>query len=268
MLRQRVLTAIALIAGFLGALFFSPPPVWLALIVAVSGLAAWEWGALVKLDSLARKAFVAVTLLVVAGFGYLASTEACSSTLVLYVLGLGFWLLVVPAWLKLRWTPGPLAGVLTGWCVLLPVAVALVHLRAVGAGLLLATMSLVWVADIAAYFSGRAFGRVKLAPSISPGKTREGAYGALVGVFVCGMVLHFLAVEGAPVLPMLWLAILLPVFTVLSIEGDLFESLLKRQAGLKDSGTLLPGHGGVLDRIDSLTSTMPLVGLIALWAGW
>jgi phosphatidate cytidylyltransferase len=268
MLRQRVLTAIALVAGLMGALLFSPDVVWLGLITVISGLAAWEWSALARLAGLVRKAFVATTLIAVAGLGHLGSTETCNSTLVLYLLGLIFWVLIVPAWLRFRWAPGPMLGALTGWCVLLPVAVALVHLRAVSPLVLLAAMSLVWVADIVAYFSGRAFGRVKLAPSISPGKTREGAYGALIGVFVFGMTMHGLAGGTVANLPTAWLFVLLPLFTLLSIEGDLFESLLKRQAWLKDSGSLLPGHGGVLDRIDSLTSTMPLIGLIALWAGW
>ena len=123
-----------------------------------------------------------------------------------------------------------------------------------------------WVADIAAYFSGRRFGRHKLAPAISPGKTWEGAVGAGVGVLAFG---YAVALHGGLALPLQagWpgLAPLLVAYTALSIIGDLFESLLKRQAGLKDSGTLLPGHGGILDRIDSLTSTLPLAGLAALW---
>ena len=268
MLKQRVLTAIALIAGFLGALFYSPDMLWLALIAVVAAVAAREWTALVGLKGAVAWAYVAVTATACAVLGYLAMGEGCNSTVLLYLAGVAFWTLCVPLWLRARWVAGPVAGALTGWLVLLPVAVALVHLRTIDPWLLLSAMALVWVADIAAYFSGRAFGRVKLAPSISPGKTREGAYGALLGVFLCGMAFFALAGEAALDLGWMTLALLLPVFTVLSIEGDLFESLLKRQAGVKDSGSLLPGHGGVLDRIDSLTSTMPLVGLIALWAGW
>lgn len=268
MLKQRVLTAIALIAGFLGALFFSPELVWLALIAVVAGVAAHEWGALTGLAGIARQGYAAVTATTAAVLGYLAMEQACLSTLVVYLAGMAFWVVLVPLWFRARWKPGRVAGVLTGWLVLLPAAVALVHLRSIDPWLLLSAMALVWIADIAAYFTGRAFGRVKLAPSISPGKTREGAYGALLGVFVCGLVFFGLAGDAAPNVSWAWLAVLLPLFTVLSIAGDLFESLLKRQAGVKDSGTLLPGHGGVLDRIDSLTSTMPLVGLIALWAVW
>lgn len=269
MLKQRVLTAIVLIAGFLGALFFSPDIFWLLLIAAVSGVAAWEWAGLVRMASSFRALFVPATTVASAVLGHLAtSASGCYSTLVLYVTGLLFWALVVPAWFRFRWTPGPLAGLITGWVVLLPVAVALVHLRAVNVWLLLIVMALVWVADIAAYFAGKSFGRVKLAPTISPGKTREGAYGAFIGVFVCGLILSLMTDGGADGISSFGLVVLLPIFTALSIEGDLFESLLKRQAGLKDSGTLLPGHGGVLDRIDSLTSTMPLAGLIALLAGW
>lgn len=268
MLKQRVLTAIALIAGFLGALFFSPDGVWLLLISAVAGVAAWEWCGMVRIVGPARIAFVAVTVGASALLGFLSAGEACVSTVITYAVGTLFWLLAVPVWLKTRWTPGPWLGAATGWLVLLPAAVALVQLRTVGAWFLLSVMALVWVADIAAYFTGRAFGRVKLAPTISPGKTREGAYGALVAVFVCGTLLYVLAGQGVLNLPLWLVALLLPVFTVFSIVGDLFESLLKRQAGLKDSGSILPGHGGVMDRIDSITSTMPLLGLVVLWAGW
>jgi phosphatidate cytidylyltransferase len=125
-------------------------------------------------------------------------------------------------------------------------------------------LAVVWVADIAAYFSGRAFGRHKLAPTISPGKTWEGAIGASIGVMAFGTVVA-VSLNVPP--PAGWLGFigLMVAYTAVSIIGDLFESLLKRQAGLKDSGTLLPGHGGILDRIDSLTSTLPIAGLAALW---
>jgi len=124
-------------------------------------------------------------------------------------------------------------------------------------------MALVWIADIAAYFTGRAFGRRKLAPQISPGKTWEGAYGATVGVLVYGLAMYGLFAPSNGVSPLLLVPVLL-LLTAVSIIGDLFESLLKRQAGIKDSSQLLPGHGGILDRIDSLTSTLPLVTLFWL----
>jgi phosphatidate cytidylyltransferase len=136
-------------------------------------------------------------------------------------------------------------------------------LKQAGGLALIAIMATVWLADIAAYFSGRAFGRHKLAPSISPGKTWEGALGGGLAVVVYGFVL-------APKLPvalagnLALLFVVLVLLTVISVIGDLFESLLKRQAGLKDSSSILPGHGGVLDRIDSLTSTLPLVALVWL----
>jgi phosphatidate cytidylyltransferase len=129
--------------------------------------------------------------------------------------------------------------------------------------LLLAAMALVWVADIAAYFTGRAFGKRKLAPAISPGKTWEGVAGAVVGVMIYGaVVLNFSPLAGNVPLAAPLLVLLLLVLTAVSVMGDLFESLLKRQAGIKDSSNLLPGHGGVLDRIDALTSTLPLAALI------
>jgi phosphatidate cytidylyltransferase len=121
----------------------------------------------------------------------------------------------------------------------------------------------VWVADIAAYFSGRAFGRHKLAPSISPGKTWEGVLGAVLGVTGYGTVilLFFPLIDHWPLGVPATLAIIL-LYTAVSIIGDLFESLLKRQAGIKDSSHLLPGHGGILDRIDSLTSALPFAALL------
>jgi phosphatidate cytidylyltransferase len=146
---------------------------------------------------------------------------------------------------------------LVGFVVLLPTALAMATLPPLQVLLVLA---LVWIADTAAYFSGRAWGRHKLAPSISPGKTREGAVGGLLGALayaiICGALVE------ARWLPYLAAATLV---AVLSILGDLFESAVKRQAAVKDSGTLLPGHGGILDRVDSATATLPLAALILPW---
>jgi phosphatidate cytidylyltransferase len=130
-------------------------------------------------------------------------------------------------------------------------------------------MAMVWMADVAAYFAGRRFGRHKLAPSISPGKTWEGVAGAVVGVVIYGLaVLIASPLKQHVPLNMILMVLLLLLLTALSVAGDLFESLLKRQAEIKDSSQLLPGHGGVLDRIDSLTSTLPIVALLVLqWRG-
>uniref|UniRef100_UPI003FA26E9D phosphatidate cytidylyltransferase n=1 Tax=Zoogloea ramigera TaxID=350 RepID=UPI003FA26E9D len=168
---------------------------------------------------------------------------------------------------RARWKlAGAGAAALVGFVLLVPPSLAIAHLRLLSPWLLLGVMAAVWVADIAAYFTGRAFGRRKLAPSISPGKSWEGAYGAVVGVAVYGLTClsyigYPLGEPGRLVLALVGLV----AFTAVSIIGDLFESMVKRQAGVKDSGTLLPGHGGILDRIDSLTSTLPLAALVVLW---
>ena len=163
-----------------------------------------------------------------------------------------------------RWPlPGLLGGLLIGALVLFPTLLAFIQLRQLGAWTLVVILALVWAADVAAYFSGRTFGKRKLAPNISPGKTWAGAWGAVVGVLAYG----FLAQAWLPAAlrpNAAVFAVVLVLLTVLSIVGDLFESLLKRQAGLKDSSNVLPGHGGVLDRIDSQTSTLPLVALLWL----
>ncbi|MES9871768.1 MAG: phosphatidate cytidylyltransferase, partial [Candidatus Sedimenticola sp. 6PFRAG7] len=155
---------------------------------------------------------------------------------------------------------------LLGVFVLVPAWAALVMIHGYGEKgpmLLLFSLTLTWVADSGAYFAGRRWGRVKLAPAISPGKTREGVYGALAGSVLWGLLLAWYAPELGP-LPILVIFCLL--VCVISVIGDLFESLLKRQAGIKDSGNLLPGHGGVLDRIDSMTAVAPVFafGLLLL----
>jgi phosphatidate cytidylyltransferase len=144
--------------------------------------------------------------------------------------------------------------------VLLPTWLALGYLREISPNLLLAILMVVWVADSAAYFAGRQFGKRKLAPAISPGKSWEGVWGALAGVTLFGAMAAVLASASW------WLIVAFWVMTVLSIVGDLFESWMKRVAGIKDSGAILPGHGGVLDRIDGLTSTLPAAALCVAYS--
>lgn len=277
MLKTRVITAVVLLAAFLFALFGLPPAGWAAFAGLIVALAAWEWGALMRWQSASRILLGIGALLVCDAFVFLAPAAlglagdfspalAWSFGRWLYLPAAAFWLVLVPLWMVRRWPlPSGIVGLAVGAVVIFPTWLALVHLHQGGGTFVLAIMALVWVADIAAYFSGRQFGRHKLAPAISPGKTWEGAIGAGVGVLVYGFVL---ADRLPPVLrdSALLLAAVLIALTAVSIIGDLFESLLKRSAGLKDSSNVLPGHGGVLDRIDSLTSTLPLVALVWLAA--
>jgi phosphatidate cytidylyltransferase len=185
-----------------------------------------------------------------------------------FLLSAVFWILVAPAWLARLARPGPAARVAAGFLVVWPTWFGFVVLREASPWLLLAIAVTVWIADIGAYFAGRAFGRHKLAPAVSPGKTWEGVIGGLAGVVLYGVLLDFFAhVHPSPLAPVFAAAAGIPailamvVLTALSVVGDLFESWMKRGAGLKDSSQLLPGHGGVLDRIDALTSTLPMAAL-------
>lgn len=267
MLKTRVITALVLVGVLLPSLFWLPQSAWALLTAAVIGVAAWEWGALLGWQQGARRLLGAATALICVGLAQVAPaalgigtfTPAAPWVVALYTLSVVFWIFLIPLWLNRQWRLSSLAGLLVGAVVLLPTWLALVQLRAVHPGVLLAVMALVWMADIAAYFAGRKFGRNKLAPSISPGKTQEGALGAFIGVMLYGLVIgHFLLAGKVPLTA--WMLALV-LATAVSIIGDLFESLLKRKAGIKDSSNILPGHGGVLDRIDSLTSTLPLAAL-------
>jgi phosphatidate cytidylyltransferase len=259
MFKARLLTSFLLIASFLLALFCLPDNYWASLMLAVIVLGAWEWGYLAGLAPLRRRVFTVLILatgIVLLPNIWPKAIEALQHRILFWSMfaAVPFWLLIVPTWLltQHREIRKPLlAG--AGALVLLPAWMALIHLRKVSPWLVLVVMVAVWIADSAAYFAGKAFGRHKLAPEISPGKTWEGVAGAMVAISVYGIALC-IAFDFS-----LWLVGGLWCLTVMSIIGDLFESLLKRQAGLKDSGSLLPGHGGVLDRIDGLTSTLPLV---------
>ena len=261
MLRQRVITALVLVS-LLGAVLFGLP--WhfgVAAFGVIAALAGWDWGGLMRWPQQARIAF-AVTLVVAGAALHWVAADALGMALLGAAM---FWLILAPAWLSYRWSlvGRPLPGALVGIVVILPTWIAMSQLHQRGPWVLLGAMAVVWVADIAAYFAGRRFGRHKLAPNISPGKTWEGVAGAVAGVLV-----YFAVLYAATPLPAHWSRGLLPLaalalaLTALSVAGDLFESMLKRQAGIKDSSQLLPGHGGVLDRIDALTSTLPLAALI------
>lgn len=270
MLRTRVITALIMVTVFGIALFYSPPTAWIAFVVLVCSAAGWEWGALCGWSSHTRvayggvvglaTAFMAWTIADVANGGYTAAVPIAA-----FGVSAIFWFVIAFVWLKFRWRlGGGLIGALVGLVVLVPTALALIYLREFDPWWLLAAMVLVWIADIAAYFSGRAFGHRKLAPSISPGKSWEGVFGAIIAVEVYGAVVVTSASLDLSLAQMLIAAVALAALTGVSVAGDLFESMLKRQAGIKDSSNLLPGHGGILDRIDSLTSTLPLVALLMI----
>lgn len=272
MLKTRVITALVLLALILPSLFLLPQSYWAVLVAIFIGIGAWEWGGLLKMGEGRRRLLgVALTALCCAvsfvdpeamGIGT-GDSLAAPWVLAAYGVAAVFWCALVPFWLRAKWPlPNGIVGILVGAVVLFPTWLAIVQLRIPGPGILLAILAVVWVADIAAYFSGKAFGRHKLAPTISPGKTWEGAIGAGLGVVLYGLALRF-GLSFAPVGLPLWGVCLLAV-TAISIVGDLYESMLKRQAGIKDSSNVLPGHGGVLDRIDSLTSTLPVVAFLWL----
>ncbi|MDD5175649.1 MAG: phosphatidate cytidylyltransferase [Sterolibacterium sp.] len=265
MLKARIVTALILASGLLAALFLLPRLGTVAVFIAVLSVAAWEWAGLLKAGGRERKLFGLATAMLCAAI--YASGMTTALLVALWAAAVVFWLLLVPLWFRCRWAlHADTMGFLVGWLLLIPSWAGMVTLHERSPWLLLAALALIWVADIAAYFSGRAFGRHKLAPSISPGKTWEGAAGAAVAVLAyvvaVGSVTGQLRLLTAP--QVLIAALALVLLTAVSILGDLFESLAKRQAGLKDSSALLPGHGGVLDRIDSLTSALPLFGLAAL----
>ncbi|MFA7665194.1 MAG: phosphatidate cytidylyltransferase [Burkholderiaceae bacterium] len=299
MLHQRIATAIVLLAILLPTIFWWPAWTWAVLTLVFLTVAAREWG-----DLLAARQRPA------AGAGERAAVPPASRAGLLAALGVGAIGVALLAWRQLagwppafgttlsalavlwwctaaplrlagrgagrtrpdRHNPG-LGGPLSAGLLLLACWVALIELHARGPLVLLAAMAIVWIADIAAYFVGRALGRRKLAPTISPGKSWEGALGGALAVVLAGALVWLLAADGgrlAATLPAQlfehatpWLAVpVLLALTALSIVGDLHESLLKRAAGVKDSGRLLPGHGGVLDRIDALLPVMPSAWLL------
>lgn len=258
---RRVLTAALLLAAFVPAVLWAPAWLWAILMAGVVGMAAYEWARLSHFPPLAGRAYAGLLALCALALPYGLGTGWPDFQAALILLAVAFWLLVAPLWLLGRWhAPQPFVRAAVGVVLLVPTWAALLYLHARGPGVLLGVMAIVWIADTAAYFAGRHFGRHKLAPAISPGKTWEGVAGAFVALALYAGALSLLV--GAPLLP---LVVMVSGLLYVSVLGDLFESWIKRVSGMKDSGHVLPGHGGVLDRIDALTSTLPIATGMLMW---
>lgn len=267
MLSLRIVTAVVLIVPAILSLFFLPP-VW---VTAYFGLfiagGAWEWATLIGIHGVAGRVLYTAALLSIGGLVIAGGVEAAE---VAFWLATAGWTAILvelirhpqvnDGWLHRAWVPH-----VVGFIVLVPPLVAIHTLHALDPHrpwLLMFTFVLVWVADSMAYFAGHWFGRTKLAPAISPGKTVEGVIGGLIGVTLLAWLGNALVWRYGGISLGGWL-VLVAVVALYSVLGDLVESKFKRAAGVKDSGKLLPGHGGVLDRIDATTAALPVFAL-----GW
>ncbi|MGA7179457.1 MAG: phosphatidate cytidylyltransferase [Thiobacillaceae bacterium] len=259
---SRIITASVLLVFILPALFWAPAEIWASLAALAIAIAGIEWGRIAGFPAPVPVVYGVLLAACAAVLYFQANHKELIHGLLW--LAVAFWALVVPIWLAQHWKiRSPFVLAMVGAIVLLPTWVALVRLRDLGPWHLLGLLAIVWIADSAAYFSGRKFGSRKLAPSISPGKTWEGVAGATVALVVYACVASAF-IAGVHIVGALLLAMSLLYFSIL---GDLFESWMKRVAGIKDSGTILPGHGGILDRIDALTAALPIGVAILLIAG-
>lgn len=273
MLKTRIITALILAPIAIGGIFFLPPMGFALFTGAIITLGAWEWANMAGLTGQAARVGYAAVVAVV-----LFVLLRVPSTMVLW-LSLGWWLVCLllvrsyPAG-STRWGGVPVRA-LMGLLVLVPAWVGLNHLRTGGFQfgevannllIIVYVFCIVWVADIGAYFAGRAFGKAKLAPRVSPGKSWAGVWGGLAAVAAFALLISQLA--GAGVSEALLLVLASLITGAVSVLGDLLESMLKRFRGIKDSSQLLPGHGGVMDRIDSLTAAIPVFALLITQLGW
>ena len=278
MLKQRIITALILLAILLPALFAQSPAPFIGLTLVLIAAAAWEWARLVGWSGVTALATGALCALICAGLWWFGVLVQPLPLLWLAAAAVGVpggaWLIQrgVAGWPRLtrglRWTGG-LAVLCTAW-------LALAQARIIGVNFLLSVMTLVWAADVFAYFFGRGLGgkftRRKLAPAISPGKSWEGVWGGMLGVLLVAWLWIWIdrayAIEVPSLYTLLlergvWFLLAGCVFlSAMSVVGDLVESLVKRSAGVKDSSGLLPGHGGVLDRIDALLPVLPLAMML------
>jgi phosphatidate cytidylyltransferase len=264
----RALTAVVLLAAFVAAVLLLERDAFKLVAAFIVALAAHEWARLILVRKWTLAYATGATVIYAALATLLPRVPGEWPLLLIWLLAALFWMVAVPAWFARGVTRESRPWLLpAGILVLVPSGLAM---TALAPAALLAMLGLAWVADTAAYLSGRAFGRRRLAPSISPGKTWEGVAGGVVASLAYAIILAAWWPElGRHVTGLVWPAYLAGVVMLCaaSILGDLFESAAKRQAGVKDSGGLLPGHGGVLDRIDSATAVLPVGVLLWIWLG-
>lgn len=260
MLVQRIITAIILVAVFLLVNFWMPEFVFLIFITTLTLVAAWEWARLAGLEQSSHKSiYTGVILLLVVG-SYFIKDRWGLGLIVFGALWWGFrFVLLVTDRLANRKE----SILLSGYWVLIIAWLCLALLHQKGPLILLIGLVWVWGADTFAYFAGKQFGKNKLAPKISPGKTIEGVMGGTVGVIILASLSAYLI--DLPKDKWLYWLLGAAFISLISVVGDLYESWLKRNVGVKDSGTILPGHGGVLDRIDGVVAALPFYYLLVNW---
>jgi len=288
LLKQRIITALILAPAAIAAIFYLPLMYFAILLLVIIGIGAWEWGPFMGFDTTTRRVgFVGTTLFLIAGLWTTVSLndlwtsygQLHSYALAVLWLAVAWW--IFSAFLMLSypkasgfWSKHRSVRGVFGWLTLVPTWLAFMVIRANdyqvdtyhGAQLLMFLLLMVWSADIGAYFVGKAFGKNKLMPNVSPGKTFEGFLGGIASACILvAIAAYLLAWNQGQVITVLLVTVLI---TTVSVLGDLNESMLKRQAGVKDSGSILPGHGGILDRIDSLTATAPVFALCYVLFGW
>jgi len=272
-LKQRIVTAIILAAVLLLALFYLPLPLFSAFVATVVLIASWEWANLSGLGKIPQRlVYVIATAGILAAVAFFtvrhdgAQQEISKAILMVACV----WWAVALLWIQSY--PGSAAiwgtrwfKALMGFVVLVPTWLALtyIHQQPSGTWLILIVVLIVVAADVGAYFSGKAFGKHKLAAEVSPGKSWEGFWGGVLSCIILAAVLsHFVESSFLSTL-----FIIIPA-GLASVLGDLLESMVKRQRGIKDSSSLLPGHGGVLDRVDSLTAAAPVFALCLSLSHW
>lgn len=272
MLKQRVVTALFLALGFLSALFFLPWAYFVALIGAVLMIAAWEWANLSSLTTAVAKLLYVLSVVVLAvACGFVSDWAQDPEILKIFLMAACAWWAIALLWVQgfpssaVIWGSVPVRLAM-GAFVLVPAWLGFSFLRQTseGAWLVLFVVLLVSAADIGAYFTGRAVGKRKLAPNVSPGKSWEGVIGGVVLAALLALIFNAFFQLGA------WYSLVFVAIPAafVSVLGDLLESMVKRHQGVKDSGNILPGHGGILDRVDGLVAAIPVCTLAFISGQW